>query len=311
MALKIGTRGSPLALAQAYETRDLLQARVPSLEDGDAIEIVVLKTTGDKVQDRPLSEVGGKGVFTKELDEALFDGRIDCAAHSMKDVPTWLPDGIVLPVMLAREDVRDVFISPKAASFADLPDGAVIGTTSLRRQALILAKYPHLGVTLFRGNVQTRLRKLEDGEADATMLALAGLNRLDMAHVATRILEPEEMLPAAGQGAIGLTCRADDTAMIETISVLDHLPTTLCVNTERAMLDVLDGTCHTPIAGYAELDESGETVRIRGIVSEPDGSCVWSGERSGNVDDAVHMARDLGADLRDQAGEAFFAAMAE
>jgi hydroxymethylbilane synthase len=311
MALKIGTRGSPLALAQAYETRDLLRARFAELAAEDAVEIVVLKTTGDKVQDRPLSEVGGKGVFTKELDEALFDGRIDCAAHSMKDVPTWLPDGIILPTMLEREDVRDVFISPKAPSFADLPDGALIGTTSMRRQALILAKYPKLGVTLFRGNVQTRLRKLDEGEADATMLALAGLNRLNMAHVATRILEPEEMLPAAGQGAIGLTCRGNDAATTGIISKLDHAPTSTCVNAERAMLDVLDGTCHTPIAGYAQLDESGEKLRIRGIVAEPDGSQSWSGERTGSVATAEAMARDLGAELRSSAGEAFFEALAE
>ncbi len=311
MALKIGTRGSPLALAQAYETRDLLRARWPSLAAEDAIEIVVLKTTGDIVQDRRLSEVGGKGVFTRELDEALFDGRIDCAAHSMKDVPTWLPDGIVLPTMLAREDVRDVFISPKAARFADLPDGSVVGTTSLRRQALILTKYPGLVVTLFRGNVQTRLRKLEEGQADATMLALAGLNRLDMAHVATCILEPEEMLPAAGQGAIGITCRADDDEIREVISALDHRPTSVCVNAERAVLDVLDGTCHTPIAAYAALGNTGEALHVRGIVAEPDGSQVWAGERSGSVLDADAMARDLGAELRAAAGENFFAALAE
>ena len=311
MALKIGTRGSPLALAQAYETRDLLQANVPALAEEGAVEIVEIKTTGDKIQDRRLSEVGGKGVFTKELDDALFDGRIDVAAHSMKDVPTWLPDGILLPTMLEREDVRDVFISPKAASFADLPDGSVIGTTSPRRQAIILAKYPNLKITLFRGNVQTRLRKLDEGEADATMLALAGLNRLDMSHIATRIMEPEDMLPSAGQGAIGLTCREDDSAPLDFITVLDHLPTSICVNAERAMLDVLGGTCHTPIAGYAQLDDGMKNLRIRGIVAEPDGTKVWSGERFGPVADTYAMATDLGAELRASAGEAYFEALAE
>lgn len=311
MSMKIGTRGSPLALAQAHETRSLLVAAHPRLADLDAIEIVALTTTGDKIQDRPLSEVGGKGVFTKELDEALFDGRIDVAVHSMKDVPTWLPDGMVLPCMLAREDVRDVMVSPRYSSFDDMPAGSVIGTTSLRRQAQVLARYPDLKVVIFRGNVQTRLRKLNDGEADATLLALAGLNRLAMANVATAILEPDDLLPAVGQGAIGITCRADDVATIEAIAALDHGETSICVNAERAMLDVLDGSCKTPIAGLATLSDDGLGLRIRGLVAEADGTQIWTAERSGSIAEAEAMGRDAGAELRALVGEDFFARLAD
>ncbi len=311
MTIKIGTRGSPLALAQAYETRSLLIAAFPELGAGDALEIVALTTTGDRVLDRPLSEVGGKGVFTKELDEALFDGRIDIAVHSMKDVPTWLPDGMVLPCMLEREDVRDVFISPRAASFPALPAGSVVGTTSLRRQTQILSRYPHLKVAVFRGNVQTRLRKLDEGEADATLLALAGLNRLDMTGVATQILETSDMLPAVGQGAIGITCRAQDDAIIEYITALNHAPTLLCVNAERAMLDVLDGSCRTPIAGLATLSADGVTIHLQGLVAQADGSQTWTAEREGPVADAEALGRDAGTELRAAAGEDFFAALAD
>ncbi len=311
MSIKIGTRASPLALAQAHETRDLLAATYPSLADPDAIEIVALTTTGDKVQDRPLSEVGGKGVFTKELDEALFDGRIDVGVHSMKDVPTWLPDGLVLPCMLAREDVRDVMVSPRYASFADMPAGSVVGTTSLRRQAQVLARYPELKVVIFRGNVQTRLRKLDEGEADATLLALAGLNRLDMAHVAAAVLEPHDLLPAVGQGAIGMTCRADDAATIETVAALDHGETSVCVNAERAMLDVLDGSCKTPIAGLARLSDDGLSLHIRGLVAEADGTQIWTAERTGSIADSESLGRDVGAELRAAVGEEFFARLAD
>ncbi len=311
MSMKIGTRASPLALAQAYETRDLLAAAHPALAAPEAIEIVALTTTGDKIQDRPLSEVGGKGVFTKELDDALFDGRIDIAVHSMKDVPTWLPDGIVLPCMLTREDVRDVMVSPRYKSFADMPDGSVVGTTSLRRQAQVLARYPGLKFVVFRGNVQTRLRKLEDGEADATLLALAGLNRLDRVDVATDILEPGDLLPAVGQGAIGIACRADDVDTIAVITALDHAATSVCVNAERAMLDVLDGSCRTPIAGLATLSEDGLTMHLQGLVAEADGSRIWTAERSGSVTDGDAMGRDAGAELRKAVGEEFFIRLAD
>ena len=311
MSIKIGTRGSPLALAQAHETRDLLRQAHPHLAAPDAIEIVVLTTTGDRVQDRPLSEVGGKGVFTKELDEALFDGRIDIAVHSMKDVPTWLPDGMVLPCMLPREDVRDVMVSPRFSSFGDMPDGSVVGTTSLRRQAQVLARYPGLRVVIFRGNVQTRLRKLNEGDADATLLALAGLNRLDRTDVVAAVLEPEDLLPAVGQGAIGITCRADDMDNIAAVAVLDHADTSICVNAERAMLDVLDGSCRTPIAGLATLSDDGLSMRLRGLVAEADGSRIWTAERTGSIADAEMMGRDAGAELRAAVGEEFFIRLAD
>lgn len=311
MSIKLGTRASPLALAQAHETRDLLMAAHPGLAEPGAIEIVALTTTGDKVQDRPLSEVGGKGVFTKELDEALFDGRIDVGVHSMKDVPTWLPAGMVLPCMLAREDVRDVMVSPRYANFGDMPAGSVVGTTSLRRQAQVLARYPGLKVTIFRGNVQTRLRKLDEGEADATLLALAGLNRLDMSHIAADVLEPDDLLPAVGQGAIGMTCRADDTATIETIAALNHAETSICVNAERAMLDVLDGSCKTPIAGLATLSDDGLSMHLRGLVAEADGTQLWTAERTGSAADAEALGRDAGAELRAVVGEDFFNRLAD
>ena len=315
MPLKIGTRGSPLALAQACTTRDLLGAVHPELAEDDAIEMVTLKTMGDRVQNRYLSEVGGKGAFTRELDEALFDGRIDLAVHSMKDVPTQLPAGIVLTAILERDDVRDVFVSHKADRFEDLPEGSVVGTSSLRRQSQILARHPHLQAALFRGNVETRLRKLEDGEVAATMLALAGLKRLKMTQVATRVLEPDDMLPAAGQGAIGITCLETDKPTRALLATLNHERTSLCVSAERAMLDVLDGSCRTPIAGLAELFDNRAnnraTIRIRGLLAWPDGSDLWAGERSGPASDAMAMARDLGAELRDRAGAAFFEALAD
>jgi len=311
MSLKIGTRASPLALWQADFAQDQLIEAWGALAEPERLSIVEVTTTGDKIQDRPLAEVGGKGVFTKELDAALFDGRIDMAVHSMKDVPTWLPDGIVLAAILPRADVREVLVSPKADSIEGLPQGAVIGTTSLRRQAQAMTKRPDLRTTLFRGNVQTRLRKLEEGAADATFLAYAGLERLCMLEVATAVLEPDEMLPAVGQGAVGITCRADDAPVIELLAAVDHAPSRLCVDAERAMLAVLDGSCRTPIAGLAELSEGGETIRIRGFLAWPDGHAGWSGERSGPASEAAALARDLGAELRAKAGDDFFAALAD
>ncbi|MEQ8667426.1 MAG: hydroxymethylbilane synthase [Rhodospirillales bacterium] len=311
MTLKIGTRASPLALWQADHAQDQLIEAWGALAEPDRLAIVEITTTGDQVLDRPLAEVGGKGLFTRELDTALLDGRIDLAVHSMKDVPTWLPDGIVLAALLPRADVREVLISPKAASIEQLPEGAVLGTTSLRRQAQVMVRRPDLKTTLFRGNVQTRLRKLEAGEADATFLALAGLDRLCLTEVATAILEPDEMLPAVAQGAIGITCRAGDAPMIELLAAVDHAPTRTCVGAERAMLEVLDGSCRTPIAGLAELEGGGSTVRLRGFIGWPDGHDHWTGERMGPVAEAAALARDLGGELRDAAGSAFFAALAD
>lgn len=301
--LRIGTRGSPLALAQAEEVKARLIAAFPDM--AEIPEIVVIKTTGDKILDRALAEVGGKGLFTKEIDDAMLDGRIDIAVHSMKDVPTWLPDGIVLPCMLEREDTRDVFISEKAKTIADLPSGSVIGSAALRRQALILHRRPDLKVVTFRGNVQTRLKKLAAGDVDATLLALAGLNRMDMAHVATSIIEPEEMLPAVAQGAIGITCRTDDENAHEALAALNHEETVIRVTAERALLKVLDGSCRTPIAALGEIKDDG-SFYFRGLAARPDGSEVIEAERSGSLNEAEALGRDAGDELKGRAGSGFF-----
>jgi hydroxymethylbilane synthase len=302
----IGTRGSPLALAQAGEVRALLTRAFPELVD--RVEITVIKTTGDMVQDRALSEIGGKGLFTKEIDDAMLDGRIDLAVHSMKDVPTWLPDGIVLPCMLKREDTRDVFISPKAKSIADLPKGSVIGTASLRRQALILHRRPDLKVVTFRGNVETRLKKLAAGDVDATLLAMAGLNRLGRANVATSIIEPEEMLPAVAQGAIGITCRTDDEASQQYLVALNHDETVMRVTAERALLKVLDGSCRTPIAALGEIGADGG-FSFRGLAVRPDGSELMETTRRGSIQEAEALGRDAGEELKGRAGPRFFDAI--
>jgi len=295
--LRIGTRGSPLALAQAHEVQALLAVR--------ATEIVVIKTTGDTVLDRPLADIGGKGLFTKEIDEALLDGRVDFAVHSMKDLETWLPDGIVLTAVLEREDVRDVFISERADSLDSLPAGRVVGTSSLRRQAQILARRPDLRVEAFRGNVQTRMRKLKAGDADATLLALAGLRRLGLDEVATEILGPDVLLPAVAQGAIGMTCRGDDDRVRETLAVLNHQRTWDRITAERAMLAALDGSCRTPIGGLAEIGAGG-ALTLRGLVAKADGSEIIETTRTGPVADAEALGRDAGQELRHRAGPGFF-----
>lgn len=302
--LRIGTRGSPLALAQAHEVRDRLAAAWPELAQPSALEIVAIKTTGDLVQDRPLSEIGGKGLFTQELDESMMDGRIDLAVHSMKDVPTLLPDGIVLPCILPREDVRDAFISFKAKTFAELPEGAVIGSASLRRGALILHRRPDLKVVNFRGNVQTRLRKLSEGVVDATLLAMAGLNRLKMSEHVTSAISPEEMLPAVAQGAVGITCRAGDEQAHHFLAALNDGATTTRVIAERAFLATLDGSCRTPIAALAELD--GDSLSFRGLIVSPDGRVVHQTSRKGSASDAESMGRDAGRELLAIAGPGFF-----
>ena len=293
--LRIGSRGSPLALAQSEMVRRRL---APA-----GAEIVVIKTSGDLVLDRSLAEAGGKGLFTKEIDEALLVGRVDLAVHSLKDVPTWLPDGLVLAAVLEREDPRDAFISVKAKRLFDLPAGAVVGTASLRRQAQILHRRPDLKVTLFRGNVETRLRKLNEGAIDATLLALAGLRRLGRADAATAILEADEMLPAVAQGAIAIACRADDSSLRERLQSLDHAPSRIEITAERALLEVLDGSCRTPIAALARV--AGDRLALRGLVAKPDGSRVVSGAREGASADADRMGRDLGEFLRAEAGPGF------
>jgi hydroxymethylbilane synthase len=295
-------------MAQAYLTEKLLKASFPQLAEEGALEIVIIKTTGDKVLSTPLADLGGKGLFTKEIDEALLDGRVDIAVHSMKDVPTYLPEGTILPCNLPREDVRDVFISPVAKDLSELPAGAVVGSASLRRQAQILNKYPHLKVENFRGNVQTRLRKLNEGACSATMLALAGLKRLDMTQHATRTIPIDEMLPAVAQGAIGIACRTDDDASKALLAALNHEDTRVAVVTERAFLAALDGSCRTPIAGYARRGEDGRMV-FSGLVARPDGSEVHRVERVGagyDAEEGERIGREAGEELKAKAGPAFF-----
>ena len=300
--LRIGTRGSPLAVIQAETVGRMLEAAFPGL----AVDYVIVRTSGDRIQDRPLAEVGGKGLFTKEIEQALFAREIDLAVHSMKDVETFLPDGLRIAAMLPREDPRDVLLSRDGATLDDLPEGARIGTSSVRRQAQILHRRPDLAVVPFRGNVQTRLRKLEAGEADATLLAAAGLKRLDSLDIATQILDSDDLLPASGQGAIGVEARADEILVLEMLAAIDHPDTTLCVEAERAMLAALDGSCRTPIGALAELDTLDEGIFLRGLVARPDGSEMHRGDRRGAREDAAAMAADLGAELRAAMGEDFF-----
>jgi hydroxymethylbilane synthase len=309
--LRIGTRGSPLALAQAYETRKRLIENFPELEAEGAIEICVMKTQGDMVLDKSLMELGGKGLFTKELDTALLANEVDICVHSMKDVPTWLPDGTVLPCNLPREDTNDAFITKdnKYASIAELPDGSVIGTASLRRQSQIMAQNPTLKCVNFRGNVQTRLRKLDDGVVDATLLAIAGLKRMDMDGCATSVLDWEEMLPAVAQGAIGIQCRSDDDLSLKYLDALNHQDTKIRVDCERAFLAALDGNCKTPIAGQARIVE-GELV-FRGLIAMPDGSKKYEVTSTGKPEEAERIGREAGEKLRSDAGDEFFQMMVE
>jgi len=300
--LRIGTRGSPLALAQAHLTSRLLRAAHPGLPEP---EIQVIKTTGDNVLDRALSEVGGKGLFTKEIEEALIDGRIDLAVHSMKDMPTVLPPGLEIVALLEREDPRDAFLSPVAGSIATLPKGALVGSASLRRQAQILAARPDLRVETLRGNVNTRLDKLARGEVQATLLALAGLKRLGLEHHATAILSLEEMLPAVAQGAIGIETRGDDAVTRPLVEALNHPETALAVNAERALLAALDGSCRTPIAALATLDGSGG-LALESRIFSYDGKRILTTSRQGAVQDGIAMGADAGAELLSRAGPGFF-----
>ena len=302
-ALRIGTRGSPLALAQTEEVRRRLAAAHDDLETGD-IEVVIIRTTGDRVQDRALAEVGGKGVFSKEIEDALLAGSIDIAVHSMKDMETRLRDGLAVPCLLSREDPRDVFVSAKASRLAELPADSVVGTGSLRRAAQIRHGHPALNVAPLRGNVGTRLRKVEEGEVDATLLALAGLKRLGLVDKATSILDEDEILPAVGQGAIGIECRVGDPAMADRLAPLNDEDTMTCVSAERAMLEVLAGSCRTPIAGLARI-VAGE-CRFRGLVVSPDGGELHEAERRGSPAEAVAMGREAGEELRARAGPDFF-----
>ncbi len=302
--IRIGTRGSKLALLQAYETRDRLMAAHGLPIDAFAVEVI--KTTGDRVTDRPLGEIGGKGLFTKEIEEALFDGRIDLAVHSMKDMPTVLPEGLEISALLPREDVRDAFMSHEFATFADLPQGAVLGTSSLRRQAQALHLRPDLKTAIFRGNVQTRLAKLEAGSVAATFLACAGLKRLGMEDAITQPMSPDEMLPAVAQGAIGVETRIGDEATRALLAPINDTGTVIQLAAERAFLAALDGSCRTPIGGLAELD--GDRMRFRGEIVRPDGSERIATERNGPVSDAAAMGLDAAEELRGRAGPGFFEA---
>lgn len=307
---RIGTRGSPLALAQAYETRRELIKNFPELEADGAIEICVMKTQGDMILDKSLMELGGKGLFTKELDTALLADEVDICVHSMKDVPTWLPDGTVLPCNLPREDTNDAFITANGITkIADLPDGSVIGTASLRRQAQLMTQNPTLKCVNFRGNVQTRLRKLDDGVVDATLLAIAGLKRMEMQDCATAVLEWDEMLPAVAQGAIGIQCRTDDERSLKYIAALNCMDTHVCVNCERAFLAALDGNCKTPIAGQAKIVDG--KIVFRGLIAMPDGTSKFTTESTGEIADAVEIGTKAGEDLKAQAGYKFFEMMVE
>ena len=298
--IKIGTRGSPLALAQARETRARLMAALGREES--AFEIVVIKTTGDMVRDRPLSEVGGKGLFTKELEEGLFDSRIDIAVHSMKDMPAEVPTGLSIAAVLPREDARDAFISFVSKDLGGLPHAARLGSSSVRRTAQALRVRPDLVAAPFRGNVETRLQKLRDGTADATFLAAAGLNRLGLTGHITSLIEIGTMLPAIAQGAIAIQIRAIDAALAQAVARIDHLESHIAVSCERAFMAALDGSCRTPIAGHATLS-NGE-VAFRGEALTLDGKQVFTATRRGAIADAVRMGRDAGEEVKANGGPA-------
>jgi hydroxymethylbilane synthase len=302
--LLIGTRGSPLALWQA----DHVRAKLLATHERCEVELNIITTSGDRIKDKPLREFGGKGLFTKEIDEALLRDDVDLAVHSMKDLPTELPPGLDIAAVLPRADVRDAFISPKAGSLADLPQGATVGTSSLRRQAQVRRFRPDLRVVDFRGNVETRLRKLAQGQADATLLALAGLARLGLESEATSVLSTEEMLPAVGQGAIGVVCRSDDVKIRAMLIALNDAQAATASACERAFLARLDGSCKTPIAGLAEIANG--VLRFRGLILAPDGT-EWHGvELTGPVVDAARIGADAGDDLLSRAGADFLASFA-
>lgn len=300
--LMIGTRGSPLALAQAYETRTRLATALAVAED--AFRIVPIKTTGDRVQDRPLKDIGGKGLFTREIEDAMLCGEIDIAVHSMKDMPVLQPAGLVLDTYLPREDVRDTLVSPTIRTFADIPSGAIVGTSSLRRKAQVLHRRPDLRVVEFRGNLQTRLKKLDAGVADATFLAAAGLNRLGMNDVPASPINPEDMLPAIAQGAIGIERRVDDSRVAGYLEAIHDMQTGQRLAAERAFLAALDGSCETPIAGLAVLD--GGNLHLRGEILRTDGSECLSDAGTCLIEDAPELARRMAADLTARAGDGFF-----
>lgn len=302
LPFRIGTRGSPLALAQAHETRSRLMAAFDLPET--AFAICVIKVTGDQILDKPLREIDGKGLFTREIEEALLAGEIDIAVHSTKDMPVAQPDGLILSTFLPREDVRDAFVSLKYKSLADLPDGAVVGTSSTRRRAQLAARFPKLQVVEFRGNVQTRLKKLAEGVADATFLATAGLKRLGMDDVPYTPINPEDMLPAIAQGAIGIEQRIGDERASHMLAAIHHAETGHRLAAERSFLGALDGSCETPIGALADI--TGATLRLRGEILREDGSEVLTEAAEGPIADGPAMGRQMAASLLAQAGPGFF-----
>ena len=301
--LKIGTRGSPLALAQATITRDLLIRS--GLVAEDAIETVIIKTSGDRIQDRSLADIGGKGLFTKEIEEALSDGRIDMAVHSLKDLPAWMPEGLALAAVLQRADPRDALLSPVATSIDTLPKGARIGTSSPRRKALLLNRRPDLTVVDFRGNVGTRLNKLAAGEVDGTMLAVAGMARLGVT-AEHHPIDPTEMLPAACQGAIGLEIRLNDDWARLLCDAVGHGESAVAIAAERAFLAELDGSCRTPIAALAKV--AGDLVRLEGLVARPDGTAIVRIDEQAPAADATRLGTEAGRRIRADMPQDFFVA---
>ena len=306
----LGSRGSPLALRQTHEVRERLIAAWPELAADGAIALQEIRTTGDAVRDRALADIGGKGLFIKEIEQALVAGEIDAAVHSMKDMETTLAPGTVLAAVLPREDARDAWISPVADRVDDLPYGARIGTASVRRAAQVLSRRPDLQVVLFRGNVDTRLRKLAEGEVAATFLAAAGLNRLGLIDRATRIVDIDEMLPAVAQGAIGVQCRDGsasprDRDIRRRIAALDDAASRARVTAERAMLATLDGSCRTPIAGHATLD--GDRLSLTGLVLALDGSASHGAAETGPAGDPEALGRAVGEAILARCGRGFLA----
>jgi len=301
--IRIGTRGSALALVQANNVAQALIAAHGL--DPALLEIVPIQTTGDREAERRLADIGGKGLFTKEIEDGLYDKTLDIAVHSMKDMPTVLPEGLIIDCVMEREDARDAFISPVAATLEALPEGAKFGTSSLRRAAQVLARRPDLEIVPFRGNVATRLKKLEDGVAAGTFLAMAGLNRLGMADVATDPMSPDIMLPAVAQGIVGIERRVDDEEMAHLLAPIHHVETAIVMAAERAFLAALDGSCRTPLAGFARFDKG--RIKFQGQILTPDGKIVHLASREGSPALSAALGADAATELKAKGGPAFFA----
>lgn len=304
--LRIGTRASKLAIAQSEEVKRRLLAAYPEFR-AEQIEILPMTTTGDRIQDKTLGEIGGKGLFTKEIEEALLSNTVDIAVHSMKDMPTQLPEGLMIACILEREDPRDALLSAYGNTLAALPEGARFGTSSLRRAAQVKLARPDIEIVPLRGNVQTRMQKLAEGVCDATMLAMAGLNRLGLDGISKSPLEVQECLPAIAQGAIGIECRMRDSHIIRLLEAIHHDQTGLCIAAERSLLTTLDGSCRTPIAGLATLN--GNTLTLEGLVAKPDGSASYRMVMTtdARMKEARALGKALGEALLAQAGEGFLA----